>query len=358
MTKNSWVVFFILFLIILASESNGDKNTSVSNLNKLFQIALAMEKSFGDEWQAISESISSNNCQRNKLNFGKVLWEGSTDKFELRVHEVAHLGNLAYACIPNFIFNPAAAETFSKQIAHIKNESSYLVLDLRENRGGSIFQMYAYSASLIQKPLKPLVHRLNLRDKDRVETAKEIAWRSEYVDHGLTANEINHSKFIIKEVEAGRDVWSTPTYIAGIEQIQPTENHYEGKIIILVGALTFSAAELMAAMFQDNERALIFGTQTVGDGSGVSCKKMGKIILTLCLPWTVAYRKDGTPLKASGIIPAPDGTQNSMVLTDSTSGWVSPDILYKLKIDDLKSDYSGYKEAILSAFSEPIRTKH
>ncbi|WFU71459.1 S41 family peptidase [Bradyrhizobium sp. CB2312] len=114
--------------------------------------------------------------------------------------------------------------------------------------------------------------------------------------------------------------------------IAPAPNHYTKKVVVAVNENSFSAAEFLAAIMQDNHQAIIFGQRTGGAGGLVRSvelspdfKKAG--ISDFKLTWTLAWRSSGSPIEDLG---------------------VTPDIFYNITVDDLRSGYVGYREALLA----------
>jgi hypothetical protein len=91
-----------------------------------------------------------------------------------------------------------------------------------------------------------------------VDAATEIVDRA---DAGqLTADDtpelVAYSRFVLSEVKEGRGLGTkntVPGFLGGIAEITPAPNHYTKKVVVVVNALSFSAAEFLAAILQDNQ---------------------------------------------------------------------------------------------------------
>ena len=115
----------------------------------------------------------------------------------------------------------------------------------------------------------------------------------------------------------------------------PAKNHYTKKIVVLINALTFSAAEFLAAILQDNNRAILFGERTPGAGGCARRIPLPKYadefnIDQITTRWTLAWRTNGQPIQDIG---------------------VHPDVSYSVTAEDLQSGYTGYRQALLATIS-------
>jgi C-terminal processing protease CtpA/Prc len=120
--------------------------------------------------------------------------------------------------------------------------------------------------------------------------------------------------------------------LGGVAEILPAKNHYTHKIVVLINELDFSAAEFLAAILQDNKRAMVFGERTAGAGGcvrritfpnefGIDC---------ITVTWTMAWRTNGEPVENIG---------------------VHPDVRYSITAEDIRSGYAGYRQALLATIS-------
>lgn len=83
-----------------------------------------------------------------------------------------------------------------------------------------------------------------------------------------------------------------------VSQYEFEEGAYRGPLAVLVDGGTASAAELFAATLQDNRRATIIGSPTVGSGCGYTgggiAIRLARSGAALRVPDCVRYRADGT----------------------------------------------------------------
>jgi C-terminal processing protease CtpA/Prc len=125
-----------------------------------------------------------------------------------------------------------ASDPFVTLFKTIKKQGvKYLILDLRNNMGGDYIQMVKLYGHLIKKP----AYFSNIKMGVLNSTQKAIA-RS--MDYGT----------------------KTP--------ILPDSNHFDGKVYVMINGVTFSAATLLAANLQANNRAVLVGEETGGGRNG------------------------------------------------------------------------------------------
>ena len=141
---------------------------------------------------------------------------------------------------------------------------------------------------------------------------------------------VAYSRFVLSEIEAGRKRLTNPVHLFGVKEILPAANPYSKNIVVLINPLTFSASEFLAAILQDNGRAVLFGERTAGAGG---CFKRRSIpnqlgVESFTVTWTIAWRANGQPIENVG---------------------VHPDVEYLLTVEDLQKGYGGYREALLGA---------
>jgi C-terminal processing protease CtpA/Prc len=144
------------------------------------------------------------------------------------------------------------------------------------------------------------------------------------------------ARFVIDEWNYGH-LFTQPTYLMGIEKIDPNVNaQYTKPILVLINGLDFSGGDFFPALLQDNERATIFGTRTSGAGGCVSSHSYPNLygISSLRYTNTIAERSNGNPIENLGI---------------------TPDIHYELTENDIVNGYGDYKQAINEAMEELLK---
>jgi hypothetical protein len=326
---------------------------------QMFHIGTEFNAKVGDFWSAVrprqdlADEIDDNNPYAigGKRSFvpalGKIVWELSEAlavqiPFSARIYQLDDGRRIGYVRVPHYDYDEGAAEEFAKLIAHFENETEALVIDQVNNPGGSMFQMYAILSCLTDRPLTLPKHQLSLNEDDAAMASDtiELAEAGEAVpsDERPSPAWVAYSRFVLSEIEAGRRRLTNPTYLFGVTEIRPKQNHYTKRIFVLINELDFSAAEFFAAILQDNKRARLFGCKTAGAGGCVrrltdlpGIQKFG--IDYIEITWTIAWRTNGQPIEGKG---------------------VQPDVSYSVTAEDFRSGYSGYRQALLTTIGTEI----
>jgi len=204
-----------------------------------------------------------------------------------------------------------------------------------------MFYMYELLAALSDRPLQLGKHVLNLNDDDEA-IARDIVSLSDGGDevpaeHRPSPQLVSYSRFVLEEIEAGRKHRTLPTYLGGITDITPSSHPYSKPIILLTNTHTYSAAEFLAAILQDNCRATLFGEKT--GGLGGCARRLNMYLkysdMTLTgMTWTLGLRLNGRPFNNIGIV---------------------PDIECPLAVEDLRNGFAGYRHALLTLISTLIK---
>jgi len=316
--------------------------------SRIFHLGAEFNARFGDLWSAVSPDsfdpgFDSKYSIGGKQSFvpalGEILWElpqalAAHVPFSACIYRLDNGRPIGYVRVPHYNHDEGAVEEFEKLIAHFENATEALVLDQLNNPGGSMFQMYNILSCLTDRPLIPPKHKLTLTEDDAAMASKTVALgeAGEAVpsDKRPSPQSVAYSRFVLSEIKAGRRV-TNPTYLFGVSEILPAQNHYTKGIVVLINELTFSAPEFLAATLQDNKRATLFGSRTAGAGGCVRRlstphdRKLG--IKYITITWTLALRKNGQPIENIG---------------------VHPDVSYSVTSKDLQSGYLGYRQALLT----------
>ena len=273
---------------------------------------------------------------------GEIVWElprsiASGMAFHAYIFRVDDGRRLGYVRLPHYFLNQRALNDFAGLMERFEQTTTAIVLDQVNNPGGDMFHMYSILSNLTDKPLELPKHQIAIWDELAAAAAELVrsADSDEPQQPGLHAfpELIDYYRFILEERNAGRDL-TNPVYIGGIAEILPAKKHYSKKIVVLINALDFSAAEFLAAILQDNDRAVLFGERTAGAGG---CARIttdptlcssGLGVESISITWTMAWRTNGHPIEDLG---------------------VHPDIKYDMTVDDLQSGYNGYRKSILES---------
>jgi C-terminal processing protease CtpA/Prc len=274
---------------------------------------------------------------------GEVVWELPADApFYAYICRVSDGRQIGYARVPDYNYNKDAVNVFEKVIARFESTTAAMVLDQVNNPGGSMFHMYAILSTLTDKALALPQHEI-IFGEDDVAIARETIATAE-VGEAIPSDErpspelVAYSRFVLSEIKAGRGTKgkvTNPVHLGGVVEILPAKNHYTKKIVVLINELSFSAAEFLAAILQDNKRATLFGQRTPGAGGCARRiswpNQFGIDYMTYT--WTIARRTNGQRIENIG---------------------VHPDVSYSITVEDIRSGYAGYRKALLSTINAYI----
>ncbi|WP_405363246.1 S41 family peptidase [Kitasatospora sp. NBC_00085] len=177
-------------------------------------------------------------------------------------------GVLAYRLAPGrsgpyghlriFSFNVASARLFAEQVAEIaaKAPKEGLIVDIRGNPGGNILAAEAALRVLSGHPVAPV--RFSL---PTTRAALALA-RSNPGFRDWTSS-------IRTAVETG-EPYSQAFPLSDPEAITAGLPHYPGPKVLIIDALTYSAADIFAAGFQDNGLGSILGTSEFTGAGGAN----------------------------------------------------------------------------------------
>lgn len=175
-------------------------------------------------------------------------------------------GGIEYLSLDSFA-DGRALEAFDAAWPAIQ-QASGLILDLRNNGGGSSWPGYRILAHLIDEPVVPAASWTRRNDSVRQAASASVQFH--------------------------------PLSVRPIEPI--AEDNYAGPIVLLTGPRTFSAAEDMAMAFAVSQRGVIIGQTTAGStGQPLMFHLPGGGMARICAKrdtWP-----DGSPLVGVGVAP-------------------------------------------------------
>lgn len=173
---------------------------------------------------------------------------------------------IAYMKIKSF--SRTFSDKFYKEsFAKIKNaESSYLIIDIRENYGGSLYeinQLYSYLAPepfVLIKPSK-LVSRLTplktnyFRKSNPLEyTYKSLVYPGYFLYQALNVYKGKDGIAYYKMKEN--------------KSTKPKENAFKGKVYVLINGGSFSASSIISSKLKFDKRVTLVGEETGGANDG------------------------------------------------------------------------------------------
>lgn len=285
---------------------------------------------------------------------GTINWEtDETNTFHAYLCQTPDGASVGYIRINEYTGQELEVEEFGEIVAFFEENSDVLVIDQINNPGGSVFYMYALAAMLTDQPLYTPRHRSSISPQEISVAVKHISaiesanteedaqkllgetFAGTPVTFQMIKFLLNYFRFIISEWDAGRTL-TTPFYLYGIDCINPHPTiRYTKPLIILVNHLSFSGGDILPAIFQDNKRAIILGSQTAGAGGHMTSTSFPNRFGIKSFSYTrsIAERLNKTPIEGSG---------------------VTPDIPYTLTQDDLQFNCRGYVRAIQHAIKAAI----
>lgn len=275
---------------------------------------------------------------------GEIVWElpqalAAQVPFSAYVCRVDKGQQVGYVRVPHYTYNERDVNVFADLIARFESTTTALVLDQVNNPGGSMFHMYAMLSTLTNRALVLPTHQLVIDDDAAAMAAETVALAE--ADEAVPSDDrpspelVAYSRFVLSEREAGRGTGhrrTNPVHLCGVAEILPAERRYTKKVVVLINELDFSAAEFLAAILQDNKRAILFGERTAGAGGCVKRitlpNSLGMCDLTVS--WTRALRTNGQPIQNIG---------------------VHPDVRYSILVEDICSGYTSYRRTLLATIA-------
>lgn len=351
-TKKGYVIPQRKVQLIVKSHQNG----SVYETNLVWLSVLEKVKMSGMDLNSSSKCIA-------PFEYGSLLWEQDEENaFDAYLFETKQ-GKAGYIRIDNFdqeteYFSNSCLPDFSSSIQKFERDSSCLIVDLRNNRGGTYVYALALLANLVKRPTPNIKTRM-LLSKETAEESKEAIRKVAYLTSYKTERSLQKAalsigypftfeslgsfisthKTVIQEFDEGRE-FTSPLPMDGISSIIPDSKiSYSKPIMILVNEETYSSAELMAKILQRNGLAKVFGTQTPGalgfeEPFSNTCPHLG-LGFEVHTSTTIALKEDGTRDEI-GVI---------------------PDFKYELSVKDLQDpeELPEYRQAVISAVETMIQ---
>ncbi len=147
--------------------------------------------------------------------------------------------------IPNFSYGERADyDTFIDEFFKKHKEAEYLVIDLRENPGGSGYWGYYLLDCLVDEPY--------LITKEFIFKVSDTMRKSGYADK---AGELIHKAKNGEYLTVRKKAMQTPHKNSG---------RFKGQVFCLISERTFSAGVVTAAIFQGNKMGILVGQETRG----------------------------------------------------------------------------------------------
>jgi len=164
--------------------------------------------------------------------------------------------------------------TFNKQFSSIfrkirKKKAKHLIIDLRYNRGGDILIPALFYSYIAKEDFNEYIS-VKIPDFEFPHKDLIIKIENTPVDQEAVENFINQIK---KPFIKNKDFYEQ-VFVNNVKRVKKKKS-YKGKVYLLVGGRTFSAAAYYTALFKNSKRGLIVGEQVGGSHHEITG---GKII--------------------------------------------------------------------------------
>lgn len=277
---------------------------------------------------------------------GKALWSHDS-KGSFRAYVFESKGKkVGYVRIPHYVGDEEEVDEFAAIIRYFEKNTDALVIDQLNNPGGSVFYLYALASMLTQSKLETPKHLLtitprevefavnNIPSLESITTDEEARKAMGDTISGYpvtleTARYLHRFCLFIAEEWNARRTLTKPTFLYGVDQINPYPNtQYTKPILMLINEMDFSGGDFMPAILQDNKRAVLMGVKTAGAGGFVAKSSFPNRFGIDYFYYTasIALRVDQNPIENLG---------------------VTPEIHYALKPEDLQGEYHSFVKEIL-----------
>jgi len=266
---------------------------------------------------------------------------------------------IGYIRIPDFdpVVSSVAATQFTTEVAFMQANTDGLVIDILRNPGGLV----GYTNFLIST-LMPDYHRVLgfeiratsawVADYSQLLAESEslgdppwvtALWRATFNDI-RQANSENRGRTGSLALDSGPDF--EPSLTRPPYQSRGQNAAYTKPILVLIDEFTASGGDAFAATMQDNKRALLFGTRTMGLGGSVYGWSLdGYAEVDLSVTASLMTRKDN--VSTNGQYP---------VTTYIENVGVHPDIPHEFMTEaNLRNGGRDYVDAFTRAITEHIR---
>jgi hypothetical protein len=283
---------------------------------------------------------------------GKIVWENpSENEFEAYIYLTPDGEHVGFLRIPDYMPIYEDDEDEDAELVTImkkfEESASCLVIDQRNNPGGSLDCAYSIASFFAEKPLATPKHKVmmqpeliaycrlelelinQIHDKEDAKAFLEDCSYSVKPSLHLVNMIKETYEFFISEWEAGKTL-SGPIFLQGVDRINPHPKIVFTKpVLVLINELSMSCGDIFPAIMQDNKRAVIMGTRTTGAGGAVVAQSLLNNDGIRRMSYTVTLLERGenrTKIENLG---------------------VTPDVEYKVSEYDLQHHHKGYKNAIL-----------
>ena len=191
----------------------------------------------------------------------KVRYKGSDElkKPILNFKFLSKDSSIAYLKVKSFSFPYANFDRFFKEsfIAIKKGKTKGLIIDLRDNGGGSLDACRNLFSYLVDEKFVYL-------SESQINKRFNPYWQGKGVVNALKGLSFELTSSKVLEEEYGY----YKLKFKGTKSLQPNKNNYNGKVYVLINGYSFSASALLSANLKQIKRATFVGQETGGAYNG------------------------------------------------------------------------------------------
>ena len=177
----------------------------------------------------------------------------------LDLNFLAKDSSIAYLKVKSFSFPYANFDRFFKEsfIAMKKGKTKDLIIDLRDNGGGSLDACRNLFSYLVDEKFVYL-------SESQINKKFNPYWQGKGVMNALKGLSFELTSSKVLEEEYGY----YKLKFKGMKPLQPNKNNYDGKVYVLINGYSFSASALLSSNLQQIKRATFVGQETGGAYNG------------------------------------------------------------------------------------------
>jgi hypothetical protein len=229
--------------------------------------------------------------KQSQIAFDGALWKTDPEApFQAALFDAASK-KIGFMRIPEFDLDGAddedLDELLEERIAFFEANADILVIDVMNNRGGDIFDLYNVLSHFASTPLEPLQEKKALTqaevfhflqvlelleedDPDALDFGSSLIRAALAEDLKMKAMMMQYCHFLLDEWSQGRTLTNLhyPFFIDKIEANKAAV--FTKPLLILTNELTMSSAEIFCAILRMNNRAQIIGVPTAGAGGSMT----------------------------------------------------------------------------------------
>ncbi len=157
-------------------------------------------------------------------------------------------------------------EFYKKTFSKIKNaQSDYLIIDVRNNYGGSLYEINNLYSYLTDKPFTLI--------KPSQVTSRDIPLRTNYfrksspLDYAIKS--ISYPSYFFAQAFSTYKKDGKVFYkMKADKPTKPNKEAFQGKVFVLINGGSFSASSIITAKLKNDKRAILVGEETGGANDG------------------------------------------------------------------------------------------